>query len=117
MPVPVAPPSTPASVRYSSITAAEVRTALTWALGYEAAVLAVGGGLRWLLISLRAGLLLTVFDWLLNALLLPASLVALVATSALDGWRSLVGLLGLNIAAAFGVALFLVHRRARAAAG
>ena len=103
------PASTPRRSR--GITSAEMRAALTWAFGYEAVVLGAGIGIRLLLMSLRAGVLLGVFDRLLTVLLLPASLISLMFASALDGWRSLVGLLGLNIVTAAGVALWFVHRR------
>jgi hypothetical protein len=113
MPASPAPTEVPAPSRSRSITSREVWAAIAWALGYEAIVWGFGVALRPVLLGLGANAVVaTGLTWLWYALVLPASLIALLLTPSPDGWRSLLGLLGLDVAAATGVALFLIHRRA-----
>jgi hypothetical protein len=112
MPASVAPSAARASAR-RRITEREFWTALAWAISYEAFVWGLGVALRPVLIALGAPVVIGIgLTWLWYALALPASLLApLLGPS--DAWQPLVGLVGLDIMAATGFALLLVHRRAR----
>ncbi len=96
------------------ITGRELAAALAWAIGYEAAVLALSIAFT-PAFGVHPGKVTGILVyWLLNVLSLPASLIVLLAGRPLEGWQSAVGLLGLNISAAAGVALYVIRRRARA---
>jgi hypothetical protein len=95
------------------VTVRELRVALYWGLGYEVVVWGAGVALNPYLQSHGGNVLSIALFYLLDVLLLPASAIGTLYAGSLEGWRALVGVIGLNLMAATLVALYLVHRRAR----
>jgi hypothetical protein len=96
-----------------SVTARELRNALYWGVGYELVVLGASIVLNLYVRSHGGGALSFALFYLFYVLSLPASALGTLYAGSLEGWRVLVGVLGLNLVTATLVALYWVHRRAR----